>query len=193
MKRSPEEAAALSGASGAAGSLTSAAQPLIGQGTSNLGQAGSYYSTLLRGGRASMAEATAGPRAAITDVYRGAERGLEHSNVRGAARDVASADLNRQRASQLSSLVTGVQPGAAAGLAGIGGSQVGAGAGLAQAGGSIYGGLLNSGFQNRIYGREQGQEFGAGMGGLIFDLLRGIKRGGGTGGMIPGGAYGQGT
>jgi len=179
MKRSPEEQQALAGAQGAAAGLSQQGTSLIGQGTGYLGQAGNYYSTLLGGNRAAMAQATAGPRAAITDVYRGAERGLERSNVRGAARDVATGDLGRQRASQLSSLVTGVQPGAAAGLAGMGGQFLGTGGQLAQAGGSLYGNLLGQGFQNRVYGREEGGKAGKGIGGFLFDLLSSIPAFGG--------------
>lgn len=185
MKRSPEEQAALAGASGAAGSMGRQGSELIGQGGGYLGQAGNYYSTLLGGNRAQMAQATAGPRAALTDVYRGAERGLERSGVRGAARDVATADLGRQRASSLSSLVTGVQPGAAAGLAGLGGQALSAGGQLSQGSGSIYSNLLGQGAQNRQYGRQEGQNFGSGVGGFLFDILNSSGKFGGKGGVLP--------
>lgn len=171
MKRSPEEAAALQGAQSAAGGLVQQGGQLLGRGTELLSGPANYYQTLLGGNRAAMAQATAGPRAAITDVYRGAERGLERSGVRGAQRDVATAELGRERASRLSSLVTGVQPGAAAGLAGLGGQFLGAGGGLAQAGGSIYGNLLGQGFQNRVYGRGEGEKAGTSIGGFLFDIL----------------------
>ena len=186
MKRSPEEQQALTGAQGAAAGLGREGSALLTQGTERLGQAGNYYSTLLGGGRASMAQATAGPRAAITDVYRGAERGLERSNVRGAARDVASAELGRERASKLSSLVTGVQPAAASALADIGGRMTSTGGQLSTTGGSLYANLLGQGFRNREYGREEGRRTGAGIGGFLFDILSGtLGRLGGGGGRPP--------
>lgn len=171
MQRSPEEQQALSGAQGAAAGLQRSGTNLLTAGQGLQGQAGNYYSTLLRGGRAAMANATAGPRAAITDVYRGAESNLERSGVRGAQRDVATAELGRERASRISSLVTGVQPGAASALAEMGGQQMGLGGQLSQAGGSIYGNLLGQGFQNRVYGRGEGEKMGTAMGGFLFDIL----------------------
>ena len=169
-KRSKEEQDALAGASGAAGSMGQQGSQLLGQGGGYLGQAGNYYSTLLGGNRAQMAQATAGPRAALTDVYRGAERGLERSGVRGAARDVATAELGRERASRISSLVTGVQPAAAAGLAGLGGQALSAGSSLSGGAGSIYSRLLGEGFQNRTYARDEGTKSGAAWGKFIRDI-----------------------
>lgn len=188
MQRSPEEQAAIGGITGAAGNLNAAGAQL-GQTGSGLVRSGqqalqgptNYYQTLLRGSRPAMAQAVAAPTAAITETYRGAERGLEKSGVRGAARDVASADLNRQRASQIAGLTTGVQAGAADALAGLGSQQLGLGVGALQAGGglygqagSLYGGLLRSGTENRQYGRQEGAQAGQQWGGLIFDLLNAI-------------------
>lgn len=193
MNRSPEEQQALGGAQGAAGNLTKTGSSLIQTGQETQAPATSYFDTLLRGNRAQMAGATAAPRAAITDVYRGAERGLEHSGVRGPQRDVAAADLNRQRASQISSLVTGVQPAAASALTGIGQTQIGQGAPMLGQAGGIYSGLLGQGASNRRYAREEGEKTGAGFGGLIFDILKGTLGGGKSGGgMNPMMNYGGG-
>ena len=182
QQRSPEELAALSGAQQAAGSLQRTGQSLVEGGMNLQRPAGSYYQTLLSGNRAAMAGATAAPRAAITDVYRGAERGLERGGVRGAAKDVATADLNRQRASQIAGLTTGMQPMAAEALAGMGGQQVSQGVGAAGAGAGIWGGLLGQGAANRMYARGEGKETGQQIGGLIFDLMnmQFPKRGGST-------------
>lgn len=174
QQRSPEELQALAGAQGAAANLGRQGGQLLGQGSDYLQRAGTYYGTLLGGNRAAMAQATAGPRAALTDVYRGAERGLERSNIQGAARDVAAAELGRERASRIASLVTGVQPGAAAALSGLGGTFLGAGGGLTEAGGNLYSNLLGQGFSNRTYARGEGEKAGTAVGSLITDILGGF-------------------
>jgi len=189
MQRSPEEAAALTGAQGAAGNLSNVGASALAGGT-NLLQTGqstvaaptSYYQTLLRGNRAAQSQAVAAPRAAISDIYSGAQRSLEQSGVRGAARDVASGELSRERAGKMAGLVTGVQPAAAEALTRTGLEQSGQGINLTgQAGsaygnaGSLYSRLLGTGAQNRYYGREEGEKAGQGIGGFLFDILRGIK------------------
>jgi hypothetical protein len=201
QKRSPEEATALTGAQGAGTALGAQGSSQFATGTgmvkagqSTLAQPTNYYSRLLSGNRALQSQAVAAPRAAITDTYRGAERNLERSGVRGAARDVASAELGRSRAGAISSLITGVQPGAASALTAIGENQTGMGAGIAgqgssatSASGGIFGNLLGQGTQNRVYARGEGEKFGQGFGGLIFDLLsQAMKgKGRGSGGGIP--------
>ena len=194
-KRSREEQRSLLGAQGAGGALQRmgqgayrTGQSLIGQGEETLAGPSSYYSRLLGGNRALASQAVAGPRAAISDVYRGAERGLEQGGVRGAERDVARGELGRQRAGQISSLLTGVQPGAAGALTGIGGEQLSGGLGALGTGmqgisgaGNIFSGLLGQGAANRRYAREEGQGAGQAWGGLIFDLLRQYGGGGGYG------------
>ena len=187
QQRSPEELAALSGAQGAAGALSRQGSMLTQAGMPAVGQATNYYQTLLRGNRGAMAQATAGPRAQITDVYRGADRGLERSGVRGAARDVASSELNRERASSIASLTTGVQPMAAAALGGLGSNLVGQGTSALSGGGSIYSSLLGQGMQNRQYARSEGEKASTGIGSFLFDILSGSlgKMGGGGGGLIP--------
>lgn len=199
MARSPEEQQALAGAQGAAGGLTQAGAGLLrsGQATTEEGLAGleqpsSYWSRLLGGNRASMAQATAAPRASITDIYRGAERGLERSGVRGAQRDVAKSELNRERASKLAGLTTGVQPQAAQQLADLAGTraQIGAettrtGASTAGQGASLFANLLGQGAENRQYGRAEGEKSGSSIGGMIFDVLSGVMGGKGKGIMAP--------
>jgi len=204
QNRSAEEKLALQGAQTSAGNLSRMGTGLYGTGTGmveegrgTLAAPTSYYSKLLSGNRALASQAVAAPRAQISDVYRGAERNLERSGVRGAAREVAAGELGRQRAAQISSLITGVQPGAAAALTGIGQNQIQQGAGLAGTGtaatanaGNIFGGLLGEGAANRQYARKEGEKFGTSFGGLIFDILSGTMGkggggGGGTGGFLP--------
>lgn len=187
QKRSPEESAALGGAQNAAGTLTSQGNALMQQGAPMTSQAGNYWSTLLSGNRAQMAQATAAPRAAITDTYRGAERNLERSGIRGATRDVARAELGRQRAGQIAGLTTGVQPFAAQQLGEMGASTTRTGASLAQGAGSIWSSLLGQGFQNRTYARGEGEKAGSSIGSLLFDILSGTigKKFGGGGDPDP--------
>src|SRR3990167_4047292 len=162
-KRSAEEQAALGGAQGAGGALARLGQGLYGQGTGlarqgqqTLAQPTNYFSRLLGGNRALASQAIAGPRGAISDVYRGAERGLEQGGVRGAQRDVARGELSRQRAGQIGSLLTGVQPAAASALTAIGENQTQQGIGMAGTGmqgtsasGNLFANLLGQGSQNR--------------------------------------------
>jgi len=193
QQRSPEEAAALSGATNAASGLTRQGQTLTSAGLPAAQQSLSYYGTLLRGNRAAQAQATAAPRGAITDTYRGAERSLERSGLRGAGRDQAIADLNRDRAGSISSLVTGVQPGAAAALMQGGTNLISEGNAAFGNAGSIYGGLLGQGFANRKYAREEGEKTGSSIGSFLFDILSGGfgKKGGGKGiPGLPGGSAG---
>src|SRR5262245_21152947 len=120
MQRSPEELAALQGAQGIAGQAGRAGGELLNQGRDYLQRPAQYFQTLLGGNRAAMAQAVAGPTAQITSNYRGASRALDQQGVRGAARDQAVADLNRQRAGQIAGLTTGMQPYAAEQLASMG-------------------------------------------------------------------------
>jgi hypothetical protein len=188
QKRSPEEAAALTGAQGAAGTLGATGAGLTAAGQATQAPATGYYGKLLGGNRALQSQAVAAPSAAVRDVYSGAERNLERSGVRGAARDVASAELGRERAGKIAGLVTGVQPAAAEALTGIGQTQTQQGIGAAGQAGSIYSGLLGQGAQRTEYARGEGEKAGKGVGGFLFDLLSGFKGKGkkpGAGGVLP--------
>lgn len=187
MARSPEEKTDLTGATNAATNLQTSGQGLIksGQQTQQQGlntMAGptSYWSRLLGGNRASMAQATAAPRGAISDIYSGAERGLSRSGVRGASRDVAKGELSRERAGKIAGLTTGVQPAAAEELGNLGGqtaaigSQTTAqGGAMAGQGANIFSNLMGQATQNRMYGRQEGEKSGNRIGGFIFDILAG--------------------
>jgi hypothetical protein len=178
MQRSPEEQAALAGSNKIAGQLSGTGSDLISQGAGNTAGAAQYFSTLLHGSRAQMAQATAGPRGAITDTYAGAQRGLERSGVRGAERDVAQGELQRQGAGQISALTTGVQPAAADALQAIGSGQTSAGAGMFGAAGSIYQNLLGAANANRRYARSEGQDAGSIWGNLAGSMLSAYLGGG---------------
>lgn len=182
MQRSPEEQAALSGATNAAGGMTQLGQNLTGVGLPYVQNAGNYFNTLLGGNRAAMSLATAGPRASITEQGRGVEKSLERSGVRGGIKDLALAENARDTAAKTMGLTTGVQPGAADALSRIGAGLTGQGVTALSSGGSLYGNLLGQGFQNRQYGRQEGEKAGGAFGSLIADLLKGfpIFKGGGS-------------
>lgn len=186
MQRSPEEMLALQGAQSAGTNLTQQGQTLTGMGMPALQKSLGYYSTLLGGNRAAMSLATAAPRAAITDTYRGAERNLEYSGVRGAARESAVADLARDKAGNISRLTAGVQPGAAGALADIGSNLTGQGTTAFGNAGNVWSSLLGKGFENRKYAREEGEKAGTSIGSLLFDILSGFGKKGGGGKGIPG-------
>jgi hypothetical protein len=170
QKRSPEEQAALTAAQTSAGQLGRFGGQAWQQGQ-NLQQApGQYFQTLLSGNRAAMSQALAGPTAQITGNYRGAQRGLDQAGVRGAARDVASADLNRDRVSKIASLSTGVQPYAAEQLTSMGQQQQALAPGMLSASGQLQSNLLNQGAGNRVYARDEGGKTAAAIGGLARDV-----------------------
>lgn len=199
QQRSPEEQQALQGGQAAGSALAGQGTNLFGTGTGmmttgqqTLAQPTNYYQKLLGGNRALQTQAISAPRGAISDVYRGAERSLEKGGVRGAERDVQQGELSRQRAGQISSLITGVQPSAAQALTGIGQQQVQSGAGIAGQGvgatgqsGNLFAALLGQGAQNRMYARQEGEKAGGGFGSILFDILKGVgsKGGGFTGGI----------
>jgi hypothetical protein len=165
-KRSPEETAAQGAASTGATTLQDKGAESMTTGADTQRPATNYYDTLLRGDRASAAQATAAPAARITDIYSGAQKNLEQQGVRGAQKDVASADLNKNRASSLAGLVTGVQPAAAAALTSIGQTQQAQGIGATTSGNSTFTNLLGQGQQNRQAAQPAGTSAAASVGSL---------------------------
>jgi hypothetical protein len=143
-------------------------------GTPMVQNAGSYYDTLLRGNRQQMAQATAGPRAAINDQYAGAGRSLERSGVQGAVRDLAKANLSRSRAGDVAHLTMGVQPMAAAALGNLGEGERGHGFAGLNASASTSTDILGQRLQQQRYINEQGSGTGQAVGSALFDILNGI-------------------
>lgn len=170
QKRSPEEAVAQTGAQTGAQTLQTGGAEALKTGEETQQPATNYFDTLLHGNRAQQSQAVAAPTAKITDVYAGAQRNLEQQGVRGAQKDVASAGLNQGRASQISSLVTGVQPAAANALTSIGQTQQQRGAGMIGSSNATNAGLLQQGNANRQYARGEGEKAGSSIGGLVFDV-----------------------
>lgn len=191
--RYPEEKTALAGGQAAGQQLGTFGGQAIGLGLPAARKAVGYYQTLLGGNRAAMAQATAAPRAAITDTYRGAEANLDRSGVQGASRMRAEAELSRDRAAQIAGLTTGVQPAAAAALSSLGPTLTGQGATSTSAAGTVWSNLLGEGARNRVYARQEGENTGTEIGKLIFDTIAGTSWGRKnvpqTGPPAPGGGY----
>jgi hypothetical protein len=177
MKRSPEEEKALQGGQQTGQESLDTAGGLMKQGRPMIDDAGSYYKTLLHGNRAAMGLATAAPRAAITDAYRGADRGLQQSGLRGAAKDVQSGEMQRQRAGQIAGLTTGVQPAAAEALGNLGTETTRTATPLYNTAGNVFTNLLGQGAGNREYARGEGTKAAEQVGNITRtagDLAAGV-------------------
>jgi hypothetical protein len=171
MERTPEEQVALGQAQQVGGTLRQTGSGLLSTGQTTQAPATDYWDTLLRGNRARQSQAVAPGVAAAQDVARGEERSLERSGVRGAARDVAAADIGRRRASTIAGLVTGVQPIAAQQLTDIGQTQINQGGVLTSNAGSLFANLLGQGARRNEYAREEGRRAGESVGGFIRDIV----------------------
>lgn len=160
--------------------LTQIGLPLL-QSTSN------YYRALIGGDRGAIDSALAPDRANIQDTYRGASRGL--SMLRGPTRDLATAELNRQKAGQLGLLpaqarANAVQQGQRAG-------EFATSTGLESAsrGASLYESAAGVGQDQArvdIANRAQNYQQAQGWGSLFGEVLKGVlNRGGGGGSQTP--------
>lgn len=160
-----EQIATARQARGQGSTLFNAGMPL-------LNQASSYYRALLSGNRGALTQALAPEIGAITDVYRGAEKGLERSGVRGAQRDMAEAEIGRERAGRIAGLVPALRPQAAQSLGQLGQFATGQGTATTSGAGSLYGSILSGQRDDRRHADEQGSAFGAGLGGLVADVMK---------------------
>src|SRR6266436_6323454 len=100
-----------------------------GLGNAALSPATQYFQSLLQGGQAARL-ATSPMAQLIGQTGQGAQRAIQAGTPRGGEQNLALAQNRIGTAGQISNLYTGVQPAAAAGLAGIGGQYLGSGAGL---------------------------------------------------------------
>lgn len=149
-----------------------AGQGLLQMGLPATQNALQYYATLLRGSRSAMQLATAGPAAQITDVYRGAQRGLEHQGVRGGERQTALAELNRDRAAAVAGLTTGQQGAAASALGNLGGELTRQGLYGIEGAATGFGNLATqAGQQGQYYEKNQREDL-AGVGKSIGEIIK---------------------
>lgn len=183
-----EERSAEAGASGAAGKLGGMGSTLYSQGAGSLGTYESYLRTMMgKGGRGAMESATAPAKESIEDLYGGAGRSLEGSYIRGGTRDLAKAEIDREKYGKIARLTAGVQPQAAAALGDVGKFQTATGVGATGQAGGLYDRLLGKGLQSRglgLSGRLQAEQArgktGGDIGSMLFSLLAsGAGKGGG--------------
>ena len=189
--RSPEENKYIGQAGGAATSLLGQGQQLMGAGLPGVQASQNYFQTLLSGNRAAQQQAVGSSVANVSDVYRGAARGVGRSGLVGSARDEALAELSRGRAGQIAGLTSGVQPMAAQQLASTGLGAIQAGTGPSLAASSIFGQLLNDARSQRENANAAQAQAGQSAGQLIFGALQNgaskMGRGGGNPyGQLPG-------
>lgn len=133
---------------GAAGPLLQQGTGLAQQGQGTLGAAGSYYKNIL-GSRTAATHALAPEMSSALDFYKGGQGRIQNT-MRGGARDVASAELERQKVGQLANMLPTARANAAQGATAVGGAQTGAGSALIGQGSNAAatGGYLSGGFQN---------------------------------------------
>jgi hypothetical protein len=184
-RKSKEEKAAQSGQAANLRQLTEQGAQNFGAGFPAMQSSLKYYSTLLNGNRAAQQQAIAAPTAQLTDVFRGAERNLDRQGVRGGSRDLAVAELGRDRANQIGQLTTGVQPMAAANMGQLGSALVGAASGPLQAAAGGYGQMNAAALQNRQYSNQVWGQSANNMGTMAFDIWKNKQAGKSTGPMGP--------
>lgn len=179
--------------------LTGAAAPLLGQGTGlaqqgagYLGDAGKYYQGIL-GSRQQAQQALAPETATALEYYRGAGNKAKRT-LTGGTRDMALAELDRQKVGQLAGMLPAARARAAEGITGVGGTALQGGTALTGQGAGLYDTAARIGAQQ--FGqaselRKQAQEGGKSWGSAIFDIVKGGigggggKKGGGGGGILP--------
>lgn len=189
---SAAEQAAMAGGARSADQLNQYGQQQQGFGQPLMNSAAGYYQKMLNGNRAELRGAIAPEIAGITETYRGAEKNLERSGVRGASRDVAQAELGRDRAGKIAGLLTGQRQGAAAALGEMGSKSVGNAAGAYANAGSIYSGLAGHANTQVQQSNQQSGDLGTAIGKGVADALKNYKpkanKGGGglSGPAIPG-------
>lgn len=162
-------------------------------------QSQNYFAPIAAGNRAAIGASLAPERAEITDTYRGAEKALDRTNLRGGSRDLASAELNRDRAGRLSLLAPVARANAAGALGQLGSARAGAagtegGVGTALSGQGVAAQVGSSNAYGQLFGgasRQRENMDNAEMAGnsaigrMIFDALKSGKPKGG--GSSPGG------
>lgn len=195
---SKEQKAAMAGQEEAANTVGQYAKPLVQggtdlarQGAGDLGAAGGYYRNILSSRQAGR-EALAPEMATAMDFYRGAE-GRAKRTMRGGGRDLALAELSRQRVGQFASMLPAARRMAAEGLTGTGGTALeggtamtGQGVGAATAAGQLRSGM----FGNATTIENQRQAGGKAWGNILYDAASMIPWGKGSqqqGGLFPGG------
>lgn len=169
-KVDPEKAALAEETAGAAQARTQSAELYKGA-LPQLQQTGNYYSTLVGGNRSALTAAMQPETRQITDAYAGASANLERAGVRGATRDLAEADIGRERAGRIAGLVPGLRANAAANLSGLATNTLAASGGRLSSSTGTYADLARGYQQDRYQQDDQHQQSGEAWGKLITGLL----------------------
>jgi len=154
-QRTPQEMQALNSVSGLARLISGQGSNLYNVGSPAYQQALAYYQRLLGGDHAAITEAVAPEGEALAEVYKGAGKSLEAGPLRGGARDLATAELGRQKAGQIAAIAPAARQAAAsqAGQLGLAGATAGTSA--EQAGAGLYNQVVGSEQQNRQAAQTQ--------------------------------------
>ena len=153
-----------------------------------------HYMQLATGNRAAISSAIAPERNAMTESYRGAERGMESQLAPGPARDRAIAELYRQRAGNLGVMPFQARNAAFGNLAQMGQQGVDNSLRAYSGAGSALTGASNTGvnYMNANNQAQQGyQNLIANVGKFgtsIYDIYRRRRAGGGGMPGMPGGS-----
>lgn len=145
-----------------------------------------YYTKLAGGNQAAIQNTLAPQIASMTDVYRGAESGMTNKMSAGAGRDRATADLQRQKAAQLSMMPMMARTNANEQLGTIGTSIMGQGNSMLSAAGGPFAGAsnsLNADQAQKNINRGNFMDFGASMGKIFLPYL--LNKAGGSGTKAP--------
>lgn len=183
-KRSPEEQAQYNKQQGLQDQATRQGQQTYAAGMGPLKSTIDYYRTLLDGSRAARMDAVSGEAQDTSQAFAGADAAADR-NLRGGERDQAKAENSRAKAGQISRLVTGVRPGAAGALSGIGQQLVNTSEGFSGQAANIGGNLLGNSTQNRQQANAAGERAGASAGAAIGQIT-GLVANGFSNAMQPG-------
>lgn len=159
---------------------------LARQGAGDLAGAGQYYRNILSS-RQSARESLAPEMTTAMDFYRGAE-GRAKRTMRGGSRDLALAELSRQKTGQLAGMLPAARRAAAEGLTDTGSTALsggsaftGQGVNAAAAAGNIYAGMGPTIGQIE----HQKTEGGKAWGNILYDAAQMIPWGKKGGGVLP--------
>ncbi|MBZ5513894.1 MAG: hypothetical protein LAN62_03435 [Acidobacteriia bacterium] len=150
---------------------TEAAKGLLPQAEGALGKAGQYYSGLLGGDRQKMLEAVGPEVNTILSQYDTAKRAASEFTPRGGGRTAELAELPFKYSGEITSLLQGVRPKAAAGMERLGAEYGSLASSLLARDTGAGNALLNYALGLRGQNIDVGTQIGGSLGALIYQLL----------------------
>src|SRR6266704_3226550 len=155
------------------------AKQQLGLGNAALAPASNYWQSLLKGGQAAV-QATGPYASLIGQQGQGTRNAIMAGTPRGGEQNLALAENSMQTGNNIARLYAGMQPLAAQGLSQLGGEYLGSGASFnpsANTGGA---------FNQYGLGQQMAGQGAQGFGGLLYNSLNKLQRGG-SGGANAGG------